>query len=410
VNESPAPAWSQQFRKMGVEVAGSRRVLLVDDERENLEVLGALLEDDFEIHLALGGAEALSLFSRVGDFAAVISDQRMPGMTGVELLTELGRRAPATVRMVVTAYTDLPPIVAAVNEGSVYRLFLKPWNPHEMRAAVEDAVWMYEAEGALKRLVTLLALRKRDLAVTLENLQRSQLELLASERMSTLGRFSAGITHNIRNSLTVMMHLLDVVQQDPTEKELVRSAQHAFQTLDSLLHLANDVNALARGRLDAINASPVSVAPFLGRITAEFAEEPLGRTHPTAVTIAPSATVLSFDPARLSKAVLALVRNTARTSAVGTTVEIVVHPLPAPPQSQQACLEIRASEAGRPGIGALPPGSPESAELALGLEVARVVAEAHGGRLSVRPRAGTSDAIELWLGNTPKEIKPLLVP
>jgi CheY-like chemotaxis protein len=379
---------------MGVEVAGSRRVLLVDDERENLEVLGALLEDDFEIHQALGGSEALTLFGRVGDFAAVISDQRMPGMTGVELLTELGRRAPATVRMVVTAYTDLPPIVAAVNEGSVYRLFLKPWNPHEMRAAVEDAVWMYEAEGALKRLVALLAMRKRDLAATLENVQRSQLELLASERMSTLGRFSAGITHNIRNSLTVMMHLLDVVQQN----------------LDSLLHLANDVNALARGRLDAINASPVAVAPFLGRITAEFSEEPLGRTHPTAVTLAPSAGVLSFDPARLSKAVLALVRNAARTSPVGTVIEILVHPVPAPPAAPEACVEIRTRAGMAAANGKLTTGTPESAELALGLEVARVVAEAHGGRLIVRPREGQTDAVELWLGNTPKEIKPLLAP
>jgi signal transduction histidine kinase len=396
---------------MGVEVAGSRRVLLVDDERENLDVLGALLEDDFEVHLANGGSEALTLFGRVGDFATVISDQRMPGMTGVELLTELGRRAPATVRMVVTAYTDLPPIVAAVNEGSVYRLFLKPWNPHEMRAAVEDAVWMYEAEGALKRLVNLLALRKRDLAATLENVRKSQMELLASERMSTLGRFSAGITHNIRNSLTVMMHLLDVVQQNPTEKELVRSAQHAFQTLDSLLHLANDVNALARGRLDAINAAPVSVAPFLGRITAEFAEEPLGRTHPTRVIVAPSAAVLTFDPARLSKAILALVRNAARSSGVGATIEIVVHPPAAPPRAPEACIEIRTrDDGGSPAGFNVAPGSPESAELALGLEVARVVAEAHGGRLGVRPREGGSDAVELWLNNAPKEIKPLLSP
>jgi len=103
---------------MGVQVAGSRRILLVDDEPENLDVLSVLLEDDFDIHVAHGGKEALAIFSKVGDFASVISDQRMPGMTGVELMIELRRLAPATVRMVLTGYSDLPPIVAAVNKAT----------------------------------------------------------------------------------------------------------------------------------------------------------------------------------------------------------------------------------------------------------------------------------------------------
>ena len=423
---------------MGVVVASSRRVLLVDDEPENLDVLAALLEDDFDVHLAHGGREALTVFSSVGDFAAVISDQRMPGMTGVELLSELRRRAPNTVRMVLTAYSDLPPIVAAVNEGSVYRLFLKPWSPDEMRAAIADAVWIYEAQGALNLLVDLLAVRQRELAATLAKLKRSQNELLASERMSTLGRFAAGITHNIRNSLTVMMHLVDTVQQKPTaEPRLLHSAQHAFQTLDALLHLANDVGALARGRLDTIKCSRVEMAPFLARTVNLFAQEALGRAHPVSITVAPSAHHLFFDHTRLEKALLALLRSTAHASPAHSRLALVVHPLLphgethvevsrqaddaalladpldivtvglAPPgqvaANDGAGAEAASGQTGSPG-GPFT-GPPEAAELALGLEVSRVVAEAHGGRLLEVTYPDRGIALELWIANADPEGK-----
>jgi CheY-like chemotaxis protein len=390
---------------MGVQVASSRRILLVDDEPENLDVLSVLLEDDFDIHVARGGREALSTFSSVGDFAAVISDQRMPGMTGVELMIELRRLAPATVRMVLTGYSDLPPIVAAVNEGNVYRLFLKPWNPHEMRAAVADAVWIYEAQGALNRLVDLLAQRKHELATTLAQLRRSQNELLASERMSTLGRFAAGITHNIRNSLTVMMHLVDTVQQKPAAPKLLRAAQHAFQTLDALLQVANDVGALARGQLDAVRTAPVEMAPFLERVVTGFAQESVGRTRPVSVTIAPNAATLSFDQSRLQKALLALLRSAADASPAQSPLAIIVHPQATPSETCiEVCAEAPLGEAGSRGPGSTSvrgPANPqsESAELTLGLEVSRVVAEAHGGRLVEITRPGRGFALELWIAN-----------
>ena len=92
----------------------------------------------------------------------------MPGMTGMELLTEMSRRSPDTVRMMLTAYSDLGPMVAAVNEGSVYRFFLKPWSPDEMRSAVADAVWLYEARAALQQVVGLLGSRKGELERTLD--------------------------------------------------------------------------------------------------------------------------------------------------------------------------------------------------------------------------------------------------
>src|SRR5687767_15124238 len=109
--------WAEELRRMGVAASGPRRVLLVDDEPDNLELLRAVLDEDHEVHTAASGAQALAMLERVDGFALVVSDQRMPGMTGIELLSEIARRWPQTVRMVLTGYSDLSPIVSAINEG-----------------------------------------------------------------------------------------------------------------------------------------------------------------------------------------------------------------------------------------------------------------------------------------------------
>ncbi len=383
-------------------LAASRRILVVDDESENLEVLAALIEDEFPVTKASSGGEALELLSPDDPFAVVISDQRMPGMTGIELLAEFERRSPQTVRMMLTAYSDLGPLIAAVNDGSVYRFFLKPWNPDEMRSAIGDALWLHAAQAALNQLVDLLGQRKRDLQATLENLQRVQGELLAAERMTTVGRFSAGIAHNVRNSLTVMMNLLELVQQSPTGSRILGSAQRAFQTLDALLRLVNDVNNLARGRLHAIARVPTEMEPFLDQLLTAFHADPLGRERSVVITRDPSTRVLLLDPARIRQAVLALLRSVAHTTAADAPMELIVHPL----KDRTTCFEVLSPPRGlaSPGWGEIATrrlaaaAAPTFAQIELGLEISRVVADAHGGKVVVRPRPERREsAVQLWV-------------
>jgi CheY-like chemotaxis protein len=410
VEELPAPSWAQQLEAFGVALAASRRILVVDDEADNLEVLAALLEDDYHVTKAPSGPAALELVEKGPAFAVVISDQRMPGMTGIELLSELEQRSPQTVRMMLTAYSDLGPLIAAVNDGSVYRFFLKPWNPDEMRSAVSDAMWLHSAQAALSQLVDLLGQRKRDLEATLENLQRVQGELLAAERMTTVGRFSAGIAHNVRNSLTVMMNLLELVQQNPVGSRVLASAQRAFQTLDALLRLVNDVNNLARGRLHAIARVPVEMEPYLDQLLSAFHADPLGKDRSVVITRDPSTRVLLIDPARIRQALLALLRSIAHTTGAEAPIELVVHPL----KDRGTCFEVLSPPRGlaSPGWGEIATrrlaaaAAPTFAQIELGLEISRVVADAHGGRVVVRPRPDKREsAVQLWVGQADPEVE-----
>jgi serine/threonine-protein kinase len=120
------------------------KVLFVDDEERILTALEALFRADYDVHTAQGGEAAIE-FLKSNPVQVVVSDQRMPGMAGVELLREVRKVAPRTVRILLTGYSDLAAMVGSINEGEVFRFVKKPWDNEEIRGAMREA-----AEAAAK--------------------------------------------------------------------------------------------------------------------------------------------------------------------------------------------------------------------------------------------------------------------
>ena len=111
-------------------------VLLVDDESEILFSLRGLLRTEFELHTAESGAEAMEILRRQ-PIHAIMTDQRMPNMTGVELLRRAKEERPEAVRMVFTGYADIKAVIDAINQGEIYRYLTKPWDPDELVAVFQ---------------------------------------------------------------------------------------------------------------------------------------------------------------------------------------------------------------------------------------------------------------------------------
>src|SRR5690349_6234363 len=111
----------------------SAKVLFVDDDEANLAVSEAACGDFFEV-LTASTAEAALACMRAEEVGVVIADQRMPGVTGLELLERVSVEFPDTVRILITAYGDIQAAVEAINRGRVRRYLRKPWEPDELRA------------------------------------------------------------------------------------------------------------------------------------------------------------------------------------------------------------------------------------------------------------------------------------
>ena len=136
------------------------KILIVDDEPANLRTLARLFREDYEVLTAESGDGALALLGQ-HDVALLITDQRMPGMTGIELLMKTVPLRPRMVRIILTGYTDVDALVEAINCGQVYRYVAKPWNNEDLRLTVKRGLEHFESfkqrnelESANARLVS----------------------------------------------------------------------------------------------------------------------------------------------------------------------------------------------------------------------------------------------------------------
>src|SRR6266576_3656247 len=119
------------------------KIMIVDDEPANLRTLLRVFRQDYQVITAESGAEALTLLQQ-HDVALMISDQRMPQMTGIELMKKTVEVRPQMVKILLTGYTDIGALIESINSGLVYRYLTKPWNNDDLRLTVARALEHYE--------------------------------------------------------------------------------------------------------------------------------------------------------------------------------------------------------------------------------------------------------------------------
>lgn len=160
--------------------APSSLVLYVDDEEANRVVFEHTFKRDFEVAVAASGDDALRVLGERA-VAVVVADQRMPKMTGNDLLRIVKERHPDVVRVIVTAYSDLDSILAAVNGGLVARYVVKPWAREELAAILSWAVAAHQASRTESHL---------------------HARLVSTERLITLGSIAAAVVHDLAQPIT----------------------------------------------------------------------------------------------------------------------------------------------------------------------------------------------------------------
>jgi len=168
-------------------------VLYVDDEVENLRIFELTFRREFAILTARSAEEGLEVIN-TKPVALVLSDHRMPGMTGAEFLARVAEVDPKTVRIMVTAYGDAETLQDAINNGSIYRFIPKPWTPEDVRATLRRGIDAYALDRERDQLLHELMLLNRVSASLNQELELDRLlDLLISTLHEDMGYDGAGL-------------------------------------------------------------------------------------------------------------------------------------------------------------------------------------------------------------------------
>lgn len=191
-------------------------ILFVDDEENILRTIKRLFfEEGYRIVTANSGQQALDLISGGETPSVIVSDQRMPQMSGAEFLVKAREKLPQSIRMVLTGYADVNAAVDAINLGGIYRYILKPWNDDDLKLTVREAVERFELVEQNKRLTRELQETNTELAELNESLEEKVKErtLELQEALSKNQRLNVALSHKV-NELEgrdrIQQHLLTI--------------------------------------------------------------------------------------------------------------------------------------------------------------------------------------------------------
>lgn len=177
--------------------------MFIDDETDNLDALERVFRKKYDVIKCSSGPEALKILKENANVSVIISDQRMPEMTGVEFLEKSMKTHPNCIRILLTGYTDLDSVIAAINSGQVYRYITKPWDTRDLQITVDQAVEKYELESELK--------------VKNLELQRALSELKTLDQAKS--QFMILINHELKTPLTTLLSFMELLEQSSLDED-----------------------------------------------------------------------------------------------------------------------------------------------------------------------------------------------
>jgi two-component system, NtrC family, sensor kinase len=350
-------------------------VLFVDDEPENLFVFEAACADRFAVLTASSARTALELM-RTHEVAVLIADQRMPDMTGLELLERIEVEHPQTVRMLVTAYADLKTAIDAINRGRVRRYLRKPWEAEELAVTLAEGVEFYRMNAKL----ILLERRLRE-----------------TERVYSLGVITAGLARELRGPIGALRssvarareRLRGVATQLPAETARLLEVD---EELSEALVSAGRVLDVVRGVEIPTGQSAEQCADFseVLRLTLRLMQVEL-RSTSLELDVRPVPKVIG-SVAQLGQIVLNLLVNALDAMAEeprdkrALMIRLAHEP-------RWACFEVADTGPGIPAdvVPRLFDSSPSASRprgAGLGLVIAKTILDEIGGSIDVTERAG----------------------
>lgn len=228
-------------------------ILIVDDEENVLKVLSRILGEEYKVYAASSGKDALEILEAHQNISLIVSDQRMPVMSGTEFLNRSISIKPDCIRMILTGYTDVKDLIESINAGRVFQYITKPFEPDDLRISIKRGVDFYFKSKELEKA-------HAELKDAYQSLKDAQEHLIRSEKMSMLGQLMGSIAHEIRNPINNISNSTKLltfewndVKQILTEVQEVVKGKRTAEDLKKSFAERSDVEELMREFESAVN-------------------------------------------------------------------------------------------------------------------------------------------------------------
>jgi signal transduction histidine kinase len=377
-------------------------LLVVDDEPQVVQSVLDLTRREFRVLGATSAREASDLLQKE-EVHIVMTDQRMPNMTGVEFLSKVRGEHPDAVRLLFTGYADIKAVVDAINRGNVYRYIAKPWDPDDLLALLRQAGEQYDLLVERKHLLA-------DLRAKNQELERANAELRHSGEMKEA--FIRVASHELRTPLTILLGLTELARETPDLPPALAGRLDRIAGAGRRLgHLVDQLcQLLQSGRFERpIERVPTELSALL-REAAEtvrpFAQQ---RRQELVVDLSPDLGTAEVEPGKVRDSVDHLLLNAIKFTPDGGRIE-----LSARPAGEEVEIAVRDNGVGidpahlphvfAPFFTALDVSRHTSGQfefgrrgLGLGLTLVKTFIEMHGGHVSVESQPGQGSTFTIRL-------------
>jgi len=302
--------------KQGVSVMSVIRptLLVVDDEPEVLRSVHDLLRLEYRVLTCTRGIDAIKILEAPGPIHVVMSDQRMPGMTGVEVLHHAKRIRPEATRLLFTAYADIRAVIDAINQGSVFHYITKPWEPDELQAIVRQAVAQHDLIEENTRLLTELKSSNQRLAEA--NRLKSAFIEVASHELNTPVAVVLGMAELWKAS---MSETASTAQRGWVERVQL-AARRLAVTIERMFKL---IRADEFGQ--TLDLKLTALEPLVRQVVDELQPFLEVRAQSLHLDLAPDLGSADVDPAKLADILTNLFVNAIKFTPDGGTIRIAAH-------------------------------------------------------------------------------------
>ncbi len=386
--------------------AKKHSLLVVDDEPDMVLTIKALLRTEYNVLGATRAAEGLEILQHE-PVQIVMSDQRMPEMTGVEFLSRLRELYPDTVRLLFTGYADHQTVVDAINQGNVYRYVTKPWKQHELQEVLRQAAEHYDLIAEKKRLLTELEEKNKQLKAANEELQNAN---------NLKKAFIKVASHELRTPLTIVLGLADLARKSPDIPppfgewmERIYQGSHRLNERVDLMIKLLEADIYER----PLKLTDVDLEDLLRAAAADVQTFVERRTQTLEVDLPPELGTIRAEKEKLRDCVLQLLLNAVKFTPDGGTIRMTAS------RSEEA-VEIRVTDT---GLGIDPASLARIFDpfftrfdvskhcsgvyefdrrgLGLGLSVVKAFVEMHGGRVKVDSKINEGSTFSIILPTSP---------